>query len=89
MRKALRGSLSKPGDRLVLVNRLSDIAFAESTLQADTVRHQVGGILMKTSNLVALIVALIVSSAEFEAINLLFTYAATHDRPAEALVWRA
>jgi hypothetical protein len=45
---------------------------------------------MKTSNLVALIIALIISTGEFEAINLLFTHASrSHERPSEALILRA
>jgi hypothetical protein len=44
---------------------------------------------MKTSNLVALIIALIISTGEFEAINLLFTHASSsHGRPSEALILR-
>jgi hypothetical protein len=42
---------------------------------------------MKTSNLVALIIALIISTGGFEAINLLFTDAtSSHERPSEALI---
>jgi hypothetical protein len=42
---------------------------------------------MKTSNLVALIIALIISTGGFETINLLFTKASSsHERPSEALV---
>jgi hypothetical protein len=45
---------------------------------------------MKTSNLMALIIALIISTGGFEAINLLFTQASgNHERPSEALVLRA
>jgi hypothetical protein len=45
---------------------------------------------MKTSNLVALIIALIISTGGFEAINLLFTDAASsQERPSEALILRA
>jgi hypothetical protein len=45
---------------------------------------------MKTSNLVGLIVALILSTGEFEAINFLFTSVSTgHERPVEALISRA
>jgi hypothetical protein len=45
---------------------------------------------MKTSNLVALIIALIISTGGFEAINLLFTQASgSHERPSEALILRA
>jgi hypothetical protein len=44
---------------------------------------------MKTSNLMALIIALIISTSGFEAINLLFTKASTsHDRLSAALVLR-
>lgn len=44
---------------------------------------------MKTSNLVAVIVALIISTGGFETINLLFTHASSsHVRPAEALIAR-
>lgn len=44
---------------------------------------------MKTSNLVSIIVALIISTGGFEAINLLFTHASTsHVRPSEALIVR-
>jgi hypothetical protein len=44
---------------------------------------------MKTSNLVALIIALIISTGGFEAINLLFTQASSsHERPSEALILR-
>jgi hypothetical protein len=46
--------------------------------------------LMKTSNLVALIIALIISTGGFGAINLLFTHASSgHERPSEALILRA
>ena len=42
---------------------------------------------MKTSSLVALIIALIISTGGFETINLLFTKAASsHERPSEALI---
>jgi hypothetical protein len=45
---------------------------------------------MKTSNLVALIIALIISTGGFEAINLLFTDAtSSQERPSEALILRA
>jgi hypothetical protein len=45
---------------------------------------------MKTSNLAALIIALIISTGGFEAINLLFTQAASgHERPSETLIVRA
>jgi hypothetical protein len=45
---------------------------------------------MKTSNLVALIIALIISTGEFEAINFLFTHASSrHERPSVALILRA
>jgi hypothetical protein len=45
---------------------------------------------MKTSNLVALIIALIISIGGFEAINLLFTQSSSsHERPSEALTLRA
>ena len=45
---------------------------------------------MKTSNLVALIIALIVSAGGFEGINLLFTHSASsHERPSQALIVRA
>jgi hypothetical protein len=44
---------------------------------------------MKTSNLVTLIIALIISTGGFEAINLLFTHASSnHERPSAALVVR-
>ncbi len=44
---------------------------------------------MKTSNLVAAIVALIISSGGFEAINILFTHtSSTHVRPPGALIVR-
>lgn len=42
---------------------------------------------MKTSNLVAMIIALIIATGEFEAINFLFTHASSgHERPSEALI---
>jgi hypothetical protein len=42
---------------------------------------------MKTSNLMALIIALIISTAGFETINLLFTKASSsHHRPSEVLI---
>jgi hypothetical protein len=45
---------------------------------------------MKTSNLMALIIALIISTGGFEAINLLFTQASSsHARPSETLTLRA
>jgi hypothetical protein len=45
---------------------------------------------MKTSNLVAIIIALIISTGGFEAINVLFTHASGgHERPSEARVLRA
>jgi hypothetical protein len=45
---------------------------------------------MKTSNLMALIIALIISTGGFEAINLLFTQASSsHVRPSETLTLRA
>jgi hypothetical protein len=45
---------------------------------------------MKTSSLVALIIALIISTGEFEAINLLFTHApGSHERQPEALILHA
>jgi hypothetical protein len=45
---------------------------------------------MKTSKLVAFIIALIISSGGFEAINLLFTQASSsHERPSEAPILRA
>jgi hypothetical protein len=45
---------------------------------------------MKTSNLVALMIALILSTGGFEAINVLFTQAASnHGHAPEALVLRA
>jgi hypothetical protein len=45
---------------------------------------------MKTSNLVALIIALIISTGGFEAINLLFTSASgSHARPSEVPSLRA
>lgn len=45
---------------------------------------------MKTSNLVALIIALIISTGGFEAINLLFANASSnHERPSAALILRA
>ena len=44
---------------------------------------------MKTSNLVTLIIALIISTGGFEAINILFTHASsTHERPSTALIVR-
>ena len=44
---------------------------------------------MKTSNLVAVIIALIISTGGFEAINLLFTQTSIgHERPSAALIWR-
>jgi hypothetical protein len=44
---------------------------------------------MKTSNLVTLIIALIISTGGFEAINLLFTHASgSHERPSAALIVR-
>ena len=45
---------------------------------------------MKTSNLVAMILALIISAGGFEAINLLFMQASSsHERPSAALIVRA
>jgi hypothetical protein len=45
---------------------------------------------MKTSNLVALIIALIISTGGFEVINVLFTHASSsYERPSEALILRA
>jgi len=45
---------------------------------------------MKTSNLMSLIIALIISTGGFGAINLLFTKASvSHERPSEALILRA
>ena len=45
---------------------------------------------MKTSKLVALMIALILSTGGFEAINILFTKASSnHERPSEALILRA
>jgi hypothetical protein len=45
---------------------------------------------MKTSNLVALIIALMISTGGFEAINVLFTHVSgSHERPSEAWVLRA
>ncbi len=44
---------------------------------------------MKTSNLVMLIIALIISTGGFEAINFLFTHASSgHERPSAALIVR-
>jgi hypothetical protein len=44
---------------------------------------------MKTSNLVTMMIALIISTGGFEAINLLFTHASSsHERPAAALIAR-
>ncbi|MGP8035088.1 MAG: hypothetical protein ACLPQ6_13235 [Steroidobacteraceae bacterium] len=44
---------------------------------------------MKTSNLVGIIIALIISTGGFEAINLLFTQASSsHERPSQALIVR-
>jgi hypothetical protein len=44
---------------------------------------------MKTSNLVALMIALIISIGGIEAINLLFTHASSsHERPSAALIVR-
>src|SRR5215472_15973648 len=39
-----RGSLSNPGNRLVFLKRLLDIAFADRVLPTDTVRHHLGGV---------------------------------------------
>jgi hypothetical protein len=45
---------------------------------------------MKTINLATLVIALIISTGGFEAINLLFTHASgSHERPTEALIVRA
>jgi hypothetical protein len=53
-----------------------------------TIKYEVFS--MKTSNLVALIIALIVSTGGFEAINLLFTQSSSsHERPSEALILSA
>jgi hypothetical protein len=50
-----------------------------------TIKYEV--FFMKTSNLVALIIALIISTGGFAAINLLFTDAtSSHERPSEALI---
>jgi hypothetical protein len=44
---------------------------------------------MKTSNLVAVIIALIISTGGFEAINLLFSQASgSHERQSAALILR-
>ena len=44
---------------------------------------------MKTSNLVALMISLIISIGGIEAINLLFTHASSsHERPSAALIVR-
>ena len=44
---------------------------------------------MKTSNLVGLMIALIISMGGFEAVNLLFTHASSsHERPSEAPIYR-
>jgi hypothetical protein len=44
-RRPFKGSLSNPGKRLVFLNLLSDIAFADRAPRADNVHHQVGGVL--------------------------------------------
>ena len=44
---------------------------------------------MKTSKLVTMIIALIISTGGFEAINFLFTHASgSHERPSAALIVR-
>jgi hypothetical protein len=44
---------------------------------------------MKTSNLVSAIIALIIATGGFEAINLLFTHTSgSHERPSAALISR-
>jgi hypothetical protein len=44
-RRPFKGNLSNPGERLVFLNLLSDIAFAAHAPRADTVHHQIGGVL--------------------------------------------
>ncbi len=44
-RRPFKGNLSNPSKRLVFLNLLSDIAFAACACCADTMHHQVGGIL--------------------------------------------
>jgi hypothetical protein len=88
--QTVQGQPFEPRQRLVFLNLRSDIAFADRARRVDTVLHQLRGIFMKTSNLVALVIALIITTGGFEAINLLFTQAASsHERPSEALTFRA
>src|SRR5579863_1338974 len=50
-RRPFNGNLSNPGKRLVFLNLLSDIAFADRASRADTVHHQVGGVLYENQQL--------------------------------------
>jgi hypothetical protein len=89
-RKPFRGSLSNPADRLAFLNCRLDIAFADRAAHTDTMQPQEEVFLMKTSNLVALIIALAITTGGIEGINLLFAKAySDHEREAAALSVRA